>query len=569
MKLKIAFVFALLLCYSYTYSQIENPLDKNPGKTTNPTLPSTTSSPTKINADAPQLFGSISDANVHSKTTPVEGVIKSNEYIVGPNDLFTLGLYGFVNQQVPLYVSLEGSVIIPTVGEISIADITLKEAKEKVIKAVKKRYYSSDVSFSLTQPRTFLIKVNGLSQGIYEVSPVMRVSDLMSRVFYDTTNITNVYNQKFNEAEFFQTQTSMRNILLTRKNGSVVKVDLYKYFITGDSKYNPQFLEGDLLKIPMNQLDKNFITISGAVQLGGGYEYSPDDDLSTVVGLARGFDTYAEEDSIIIYRPYINNKGFDVIPVSYSNNKNFPIQNFDRIFVKYKTDFRKKVTALILGEVPRPGYYPISFKATTVKDLIEMAGGVTENAYLPLCIIFRKYDKEYSANDSTEIFINQRANDLLVTDKDKQNFDIDIKSRRGRVIIDFEKLIKQNDLSQNIILEDDDIVYINDNKQVVYVYGAVNSEGYVKYIEGKDYEYYIEKAGGYGLGADEGNTRIIKFNSRGWYKPDQTKIESGDFVYVPKSQKESFKDTMAILGTIVGIVGTIITSYILIQNSTK
>ena len=94
-------------------------------------------------------------------------------------------------------------------------------------------------------------------------------------------------------------------------------------------------------------------------------------------------------------RPYINNKGFDVIELAYSKDKKYPIQNFDRIFVKYKTDFRKKVTALILGEVQRPGYYPISFKATTVKELIEMSGGITQNAYLPLCIIFRKYDNEY------------------------------------------------------------------------------------------------------------------------------------------------------------------------------
>ena len=222
-----------------------------------------------------------------------------------------------------------------------------------------------------------------------------------------------------------------------------------------------------------------------------------------------------------------------------------------------------------MGEVQRPGYYPISFKATTVKELIEMSGGITQNAYLPLCIIFRKYDNEYGAKDSTEIFINQRANDLLVTDKDKQNFDIDIKSRRGRVIVDFEKLLILNDSSQNIVLEDGDIIYINDDKKVVYVYGAVNSEGYVKYVEGQDYEYFIERAGGYGLGADEGDTRIIKFNSRGWYKPDQTKIESGDFVYVPKKQRESFKDTMGLIGVIVGIVGTIITSFILIQNSTK
>lgn len=566
MKLKIAFVLALLLCYSYSHSQIPNPTDKTPGKT--PTTPTLTS-PGKINADAPQLFGSISDANVHSKTTPVEGVIKANEYIVGPNDLFTLGLYGFVNQQVPLYVSLEGSVVIPTVGEIPVANMTLGEAKEKVIKAVKKRYYSSDVSFTLTQPRTFLVKVNGLSQGIYEVSPIMRVSDLVSQVFYDTTNVTNVFNKNFNTGEYFKTQSSMRNILLTRKNGTVVKVDLYKYFITGENKFNPNFLEGDLLKIPMNQLDKNFITINGAVQLAGGYEYSPGDNLETAIGLARGFDTYAEQDSIIIYRPYINNKGFDVIKLAYSKDKDYPIENFDRIFVKYNTDFRKKVTVLVLGEVPRPGYYPISFKSTTLKEAIEMAGGVTENASLPLSILFRKYDKEYSEKDSSEIYINQRANDLLVTDADRSNFDIDLKSRRGRVVVDFEKLIAKNDVNQDVILEDDDIIYINDDKKIIYVYGSVNNEGYVKYVPGKDYEYYIEQAGGFALSADEGDTRIIKFNSRGWYKPGQVNVESGDFIYVPKKQRESFKDTMTIIGIIVGIVGTVITSYILIQNSTK
>lgn len=551
------------MSFSDAFCQKDNPLDKLTGKTS--TTTSTTS--TKINADAPQLFGSISDANVHSKTTPVEGVIKGNEYIVGPNDLFTLGLYGFVNQQVPLYVSLEGTVVIPTVGEIKVAEVTLAEAKDKVVKAVKKRYYSSDVSFTLTQPRTFLVKVNGLSQGTYEVSPIMRVSDLIGLVFYDTTNVTNVYNKRFNEREYFQTQTSLRNILLTRKDGSVLKVDLYKYFITGESKYNPRFIEGDLLKIPKHQLDKNYITINGAVQLAGAYEYNDSDDLESAIGLSRGFDTYAEEDSIIVYRPHLDNKGFEVIKLSYASDKKYKIENFDRIFVKYNTDFRKKGTVLVLGEVERPGYYPIGYKATTIKDAISMAGGVTQNAYLPLSILFRSFDKEYSAKDSTEILINQRANDLLVTDKDKANFEVDVKARRGRVIVDFEKLIAKDDNSQDVILENDDIIYINDDKKSVYVYGAVNNEGYVKFEPGRDYTYYIEKAGGFGISADEGDTRIIKFNSRGWYKPDQTNVETGDFIYVPKKQKESFKETLTIIGTIIGAIGTILTSYILIKNN--
>lgn len=93
----------------------------------------------KINADAPSLFGSLTDANVHSNVIPLEGKINPEKYIVGPNDLFTLGVYGFINQQVPLYVSPEGTVIIPTVGEVMVSDLTLAEARSRVIATVKKK----------------------------------------------------------------------------------------------------------------------------------------------------------------------------------------------------------------------------------------------------------------------------------------------------------------------------------------------------------------------------------------------------------------------------------------------
>jgi hypothetical protein len=97
----------------------------------------------------------------------------------------------------------------------------------------------------------------------------------------------------------------------------------------------------------------------------------------------------------------------------------------------------------------------------------------------------------------------------------------------------------------------------------------VNSEGYVQYVEGKDYEYYIEKAGGYTLGADEGHTRIIKFNSRGWYKTGDISISSGDFIYVPKIEKKSFSDIITVIAQISGILLGVLTTYILIKSNTK
>jgi len=569
-KMKLILVTVILVLFSAaSYSQFkskekdseENPLNKLLNRN------ATTSNPS-INADAPDIFSQLEGQNTYtSKSVPIEGAIDPNKYIVGPNDLFTLGLYGYINQQVPVVVSPEGSIIIPTVGEVKVSGITLALAKERVVTAVKKRYYSSDVSFTLNTPRTFLIKVSGLTQGSFEVSPVTRVSEILKVLIFDTLNTSRVFYEKTNQREFLNTQISLRNIELSRKDGSIVKVDVYKYFLNNKDEDNPFFLEGDLLKIPYLQPDNNFISIGGAVQLAGAYEHVDGDDLETVIGIGRGFDTDAEQDSIMLYRAFQNRDGFDIVNLTYERDKKYRIEKFDRLFVKSKINYQKNLSVLILGEVLRPGYYPISFKSTRLKDVIEMAGGFKEKAYLPLSILFRTYDAEYSARDTAEIMINSRANDLLISPQDKVNFETDIRSKRNRVIVDFEKLIKNNDQSQNVLLEGKDIIYINDNKNIVYVFGQVGQEGYVPFKKGEDVEYYVKKAGGFGLAADENDTRIIKFNSRGWYLPENTEIQSGDFVYVPKIVEETFGETVSIIAQIAGVILGVLTTYILISQN--
>jgi len=523
---------------------------------------------TGINSDAPDLFSKLQSQNMYSsKSVPIEGAIDANKYLVGPNDLFTLGLYGYINQQLPLAVSPEGSVVIPTVGEVKISGLSLTDAKQKVVSAVKKRYYSSEVSFTLNTPRTFLIKVSGLTQGTFEVSPVTRVSEILKILIFDTLNTSRAFYEKTNEKEYFNSQISLRNIELYRKDGTVKHVDIYKYFLTNKDEHNPFFLEGDLLKLPYIQLDQNFITIGGAVQLAGSYEHTKGDDLETVIGIARGFDVNADPDSIVIYRSILNMEGFNIINLSYTSDKDYIINQFDRLFVKSKINYPKNLSVLVLGEVLRPGYYPISFKNTRLKDVIEMAGGLKETAYLPLSILFRDYDAEYTAKDSTEFYINLRTNDLIISDADRNNFSTDLRAKRNRVIIDFEKLINKNDKSQNVVLEGKDIVYINDNKNIVYIFGQIVEEGYIPYKKGKDIDYYIKNAGGYSLAADEGNARIIKFNTRGWYKPDETNIESGDFIYIPKEVENTFGQTIGLIAQIAGVILGVLTTYILIRQN--
>lgn len=554
--IKFLLIFIALLLVDESYSQIK--------EVTGPDKNQLQLNKSSVNADATQLLSSMQQPEL-TLGTPVEGVVDAEKYIVGQGDVFNLGLYGYLNQVIPLTVSLEGTVIIPTVGEIKVSDLTLKKAKEKVIEAVKKRYYSSDVSFTLLQPRTFLIQVSGLTQGTYTVTSLTRPSQIISLIMYDTLNVQKKRDEK--EIADGLKQFSFRNIELKRKDGSVIRVDLYKFFATKNDIFNPFLREGDNLKIPNKNILNNCISIQGAVQLQGNYEYAEDDNLETAIELSRGFDINAEPDSIVVYRPYGQSVGFKTYELSFEKDKNFKINLSDRIFVKYKTDYKKMVSVTVMGEIMRPGVYPITFKNTKLKDIVEMAGGFSSNAYLPLCIVFRRYDEEYLKRDTMEIFINRRANDLIVTDKEKLNFEEDVLGRRNRVVVDFEKLFLHNDESQNIILQDKDIVYINDDKKSVYVFGQVQSEGYIPYKKGESVDYYIDKAGGYSLAAEEGSTRIIKFNTRGWYKADDTEIYSGDFIYVPKKLGKPFSETMTIISQIASVILGVLTTYILVKNT--
>ena len=119
----------------------------------------------------------------------MEGSVDANKYIVGPNDIFSLGIWGIVNQPIPLSVSPEGSLIIPSVGEVGVSGLTLADAKEKVIAAVKKRFISAVVTLTLISPRRFLVTVTGVGQGTYPTSAIMRASTIIAFIFSDSVSL--------------------------------------------------------------------------------------------------------------------------------------------------------------------------------------------------------------------------------------------------------------------------------------------------------------------------------------------------------------------------------------------
>lgn len=571
MRIKLNLFFAILIaCVNmFVYSQ-SGLNDKDPTSKSNSLksldLNMNTSKMDLQNFDILKQIEPSATTNTIYNDQLMEGAIDAAKYIVGPNDIFSLGIWGVVNTPLPISVSPEGSLIIPSVGEVAVSGLTLSEAKSRVIAAVKKRFISAEITLTLVSPRRFIVTVTGVGQGTYPTSAIMRASSIIAFIFSDSVSLMKSGTMPFERSSF-----SMRNIKLTRKNGEISRIDLYKYFATRDERFNPFLREGDVLTLQKYDWEGKFLAVQGAVQFPGVFEYIEGDDLETAIELVRGVTTVANMDSIIISRMDPTATKMEKFIVSFDREKHMKLEANDRVYINAYAEQRRDFKVLVLGEVVRPGNYPITLNTTRLSDIIIEAGGLLPNSYLPNSEVYRKLDTFFiqtKNRDTLENVYTRRLNDIVSNKEEKESFDQDLLYKIGRVNVDFDKM-SEGDNSQDIVLKDGDIIYIADNKKLVYVYGQVNRPGFVPYKEGADAQYYVDAAGGYGERADEDEVRVIKFKTREWLEPDEATIQSSDFVYVPRVIKRDFAYDIDLISKVAGVIVSVITLTLLVIQSQK
>ncbi len=287
--------------------------------------------------------------------------------------------------------------------------------------------------------------------------------------------------------------------------------------------------------------------------------------------LSRGVTSVANMDSITISRMDASATKMEKMIVKYEDNKTLKLEANDRIYVNAYSEQRRDFKVLVLGQVVRPGNYPITLNTTKLSDIINESGGLLPNSYLPNSEVYRKIDTFFiqtKNRDTLENVYTRRLNDIVSNKEEKESFDQDLLYKIGRVNVDFDKLAN-GDNSQDITLKDGDIIYIADNSKEIYVYGQVNRPGFVPYKEGADAQYYIDAAGGYGERADEDEVRVIKFKTREWLEKDEAVIQSSDFVYVPRVIKRDFAYDIDLISKVAGVIVSVITLTLLVIQSQK
>jgi polysaccharide biosynthesis/export protein len=304
-----------------------------------PVINESLSEKTSIN-DPNQLNGKKYGYNFFSSTPTSTSAVGDlplpNEYKISLRDQITVILSGSKDAIFDLNVKLNGTILFPELGAISVAGKTLGEAKEVLLKLIEQSYIGVEIDISIKNLSAKKITIVGAvnTPGIYLVNPFSTISSALA------------YSGGISEIG------TLRNIKLIRNNGSTFSFDLYKLLIDGDRSEDITIEAGDVIVIgPAEQ----FITLEGEVRRQGIYEVTQNETLKDLVKFGLGFSQYANKSNIELR----------MLDIKSSSIQNTSVSNLltdlaNVISVNINGYVNKNMASVeVRGAIKEPGFYSL------------------------------------------------------------------------------------------------------------------------------------------------------------------------------------------------------------------
>jgi polysaccharide export outer membrane protein len=314
------------------------------------------------------------------------GPVDAN-YKLGPGDQLVLILTGDVEASHELAVTREGFVVIPQVGQLHVANLTLGQLEDLLYSRLRRVY--SGVRRDAGATTRFSISVARLrSNQVWVIGDVERPGS--HRVSSAGTAITALYAAGGPTAN-----GSVRTVEVKRGGTTVSTLDLYDYLVRGDASRDVRLETGDVVFVPPRGLR---VRLVGEVVRPATYELKPGETLADLIRAGGGFRADASRRRVQIERILPpGQRGADgrervTIDVQSDDLVNghpplIPLETGDVVRVFPITD-RVRNTITVNGNVWSPGPQGLS-PAMKVSDAIKRAGGPKPDVYLGQVLVSR------------------------------------------------------------------------------------------------------------------------------------------------------------------------------------
>jgi protein involved in polysaccharide export with SLBB domain len=467
--------------------------------------------------------------SAHPGNQAFDGSLDADAYVVGPGDHFEINIWSPTARSFWLVVTPEGTLIVPSVGEVIVAGHSLTTSRELILDAVREAFPGSAITATLTESRRVRVHVSGMVNvpGTYEFVAGQRLAEAVARA-----------------GDVVAGQGSARHV--SRSEGGVTEsFDLLAFYVHGDVSQNPYLTGGEHIRVAYREPREDQLQISGAVLNPGFVEFHPGDKVSDLIDFAYGFAPRADPARIIVTRmesengkPKTLNARARRTEDTWTLDSDIELVRGDRVYVDYLPGVGHMATVALYGEVERPGHYSVVEDSTTLSHLVAAAGGLTPDASPLGTQILRLGFPRTVTGDSVPPLVSADIRALLA-----------------------------GDLSQDLALRDRDSIYVPPLALGVQVLGYVKRPGILTYDPESPARAYIERAGGYVNQADQGGVRVARLGTRVLDKPDDDRPPGpGDQILIPGKAKSS---TRNIVRDILAVVGVAAVTYIIVDEASK
>ena len=342
-----------------------------------------------------KLFGIETFRRTSTRFLPAQAGPVDENYRLGSGDVLVLILTGEVEQVYTLNVTREGFVVIPQVGQVYVANLTLGQLEDQLYSRLRRVYSgvrrgpnaTTKFQVSVARLRNIQVFVTGdvVRPGAFQMSGAGTALTALYAAGGPTTN------------------GSFRRVDIRRGGKLADSLDLYDYLVRGTNLGDIRLETGDVVFVPVHG---GYVKIAGEVNRPAIYELQPNETLRDLLQFAGGFGPAAYQARVRIHRilpPDARGVAgqarvvVDVGPEQFAGGivPAVPMEPGDSVTV-LAVPSRLRGYVTVRGNVWVEGQVGFS-SGMKLSDAIRLAGGPKPDVYIDRILVSRTND------DSTRV----------------------------------------------------------------------------------------------------------------------------------------------------------------------
>ena len=391
-------------------------------------------------------------------------------YKLGPGDEVAIDIWGASQSTIQETISPDGNIYIENLGPVHLSGLTVSQANTYLKKQLGQIYSSingdtpeSNIRLSLAQNRTIQVHVMG---------------EVENPGTYTMSSFATIFNALYQAGGVSEVGT-MREIKVYRNDKLVATYDVYDFILNGNSDMGIRLEDNDVVTVDAY---KNLVSVTGHVKRPMYYEMLDNESLAQLLKFAGGLAGNAYKEDVRLIRN--GKREREIYTLNVAEQQEFILADGDSVSVdSIMPTFANMVE--VRGAVYRPGQFQMNGRVNTVKQLVECAGGLKDDAFMNRAILNRR-----NPNNTMQNLAINLENLMNGTDED-------IELRKNDVLL-IPSLFDMQEV------------------QTVTIFGEVAFPGTYEYVDNMSIEDVIVNAGGLTEAASSAKVDVARRVKNSW-----------------------------------------------------